>query len=92
MKNRISDEVLKKILPKKLSRFQSSDGVYGQLKKMILAGKLKEGQRLVQEKLAHSLNVSRQPVLLAPVQLERDKLIVTKHGKGTFISFGNGKR
>jgi hypothetical protein len=41
-RDRIPDEVLKEIFPKKLNRFQSSDGIYAQLKEVILSGKLKK--------------------------------------------------
>ena len=51
MNDRVSNEVLKEIFPKKLSRFQSSEQVYVQLKRMILSGKFKKGQRLLQEKI-----------------------------------------
>jgi hypothetical protein len=37
-RDRIPDKVLKEIFPKKLSRSQSSDEVYTQLKTMILSG------------------------------------------------------
>jgi DNA-binding FadR family transcriptional regulator len=40
---RIPDEVLKEIFPKKLNRYEASEKVYSQLKKMILSGKLKKG-------------------------------------------------
>jgi GntR family transcriptional regulator len=92
MKDKIPNDVLKEIFPRRLKRKLLNRKVYNELKKMILSGKWEKGQRLVQEKLAHSLDVSRQPVLLALVQLEKDKLIIRKHGKGTFISFGKGKR
>ena len=55
MKNRIPDKVLEEIFPKKLNRFQSSDEVYAQLKKMILSGKLKKGQRLRRDEFAQIL-------------------------------------
>jgi hypothetical protein len=42
-KDRIPDKVLKEISPNKLSRSQSSDEVYTQLKKRILSGKWEKG-------------------------------------------------
>ena len=79
------DEVLKEIFPKKLSRYQSPDRVYTQLKKMILSGKVKKGQRLVQEKIGQKFNVSRMAVAIVFSQLKKDGLIISKRGTGSFI-------
>jgi DNA-binding GntR family transcriptional regulator len=53
---------------------------------MIVSGKLKKGERLVQEKLAHDLGVSRMPVIKAIVQLKKDGLIVWKYRRGAFVA------
>jgi hypothetical protein len=45
-RDRIPDEVLKEIFPGRLNRNEASEKVYSHLKKMILSGKLKKGQRL----------------------------------------------
>ena len=60
--------------------------VYGQLKKMILFGKFKKGQRLVEEKLARRLNVSRNPVQIALFRLRKENLVIWKYKKGTFVA------
>ena len=60
--------------------------VYGQLKKMILFGKFKKGQRLVEEKLARRLNVSRNPVQIALLRLRKENLVIWKYKKGTFVA------
>jgi DNA-binding GntR family transcriptional regulator len=88
MEHKIPDDVLKEIFPGRLERRYLDGNVYNELKKMILSGKLKRGQRLVEEKLAQKFNVSRQPVRAAFFQLEKDKLIIRKCRKGTFVSFG----
>jgi DNA-binding GntR family transcriptional regulator len=62
MNNKIPDDILKEIIPRRLKRRKIYGEVYNKLKKMILSGKLKKRERLIQEKLARSLNVSRQPV------------------------------
>ena len=54
---------------------------------MILSGKLKDGQKLIQEGVALHFNVSRQTVRNAFLQLEKDELIINQHRKGTFVSF-----
>ena len=82
---RISDDTFKEIFPRRLERKHLYGKVYDKLKSMILSGKLKKGQRLVEEQLAYSLNVSRQPVRAALHQLAKDKLIVRKGKEGTFV-------
>lgn len=86
MKNKIPDSVINEIFPRLVKRSKLSEEVYGQLKKMILSGKFKRGQRLVEEQLAHRLNVSRNPVQLALVRLRKEKLVVWKYKKGTFVA------
>jgi len=86
MKNVVPKEVLKEIFQRKLKRRDLSDEVYNKLKMMILSGKLKKGERLVQEKLALRFNVSRQTVIFAFRQLKKDKLIVVKYKRGVFVS------
>ena len=86
MKNKIPDSVINEIFPRLVKRSKLSEEVYSQLKKMILSGKFKKGQRLVEEQLAHRLNVSRNPVQLALVRLRKEKLVVWKYKKGTFVA------
>jgi len=57
--------------------------VYESLKRSILHGKLKGGQRLIEETLAHQIGISRTPVREAFHKLERDDL-VTRLPKGGF--------
>jgi biotin operon repressor len=87
-RNKIPDDILKEIFPRRLKRRNINRKVYDKLKNMILLGKLKNAQKLVEEKLAHSLNVSRQPVHAGLLQLRKDRLVIWKHRKGTFVSFG----
>lgn len=84
-RNRIPNEILKEIFPKKLRRFRSSDEVYAQLKKMILSGKLKKGQKLIQEEIAQDFNVSKMAVTIAFSRLKNEKLIIIKGGVGSFV-------
>ena len=86
MKNVVPEEVLKEIFQKKLNRRSITGQVYDKLKKMILSGKLKKGERLVQEKLALRFNVSRQTVIFTLRQLKKDKLIVVRYKRGAFVS------
>jgi DNA-binding GntR family transcriptional regulator len=86
MKNKIPDQVLSDIFPKRVRKAKLSEEVYEQLKKMILSGKFKKGQRLVEEKLAHRLNVSRNPVQIALLRLRKEKMLIWKYKKGTFVA------
>ncbi|OGQ13255.1 MAG: hypothetical protein A2026_14340 [Deltaproteobacteria bacterium RBG_19FT_COMBO_46_12] len=86
MKNKIPDEVINEIFPRRVKRSRLSEEVYDQLKKMILSGKFKKGQRLVEEKLALRLNVSRNPIQIALLRLRKEKLVIWKYKKGTFIA------
>ena len=82
----IPNRVLKEIFPKKLSRFQSSDEVYRQLKTMILSGKLKKGERLTQEEIVRRFNINRAAVNVAFSRLKKQKLVITKRGMASFIA------
>ena len=86
MKDRIPDQVFKEIFPRRLQKHQVIPNTYNQLKKMILSGKLKKGERLVQEKLAHDLSVSRMPIIKAIRQLKKEGLVVWKSKKGAFVA------
>jgi DNA-binding GntR family transcriptional regulator len=81
----IPDEVLKEIFPKKLNRYEASEKVYTLLKKMILSGKLKKGQRLTYDSIANDFFVSRALVHKVIFQLKKDGLIISKGRKGSFV-------
>ena len=87
MKKVVPEEVLKEIFPRKLRKRDLSSQVYNKLRKMILSGTLKKGERLIQEELALRFNVSRQTVIFALRQLKKDKLIVVKYKRGAFVSW-----
>ena len=84
-KQRIPYEVIKEIFPKRLNRSLTSQQIYTHLKQMIISGKLKTGQKLLQEKIAQDFNVSRVTVATAFSQLKKDGLVITKNGIGSFI-------
>jgi len=42
--------------------------------------------RSIEEKLAHRLNVNRNPVQTAIVRLCKEKLDISKYKKGTFVA------
>lgn len=86
MKNRIPDRVLKDIFQKRLKKRDMNGDIYQRLKRMILSGKLKDGQKLIQEGVALHFNVSRQTVRNAFLQLEKDRLIINRYRKGAIVS------
>ena len=85
-RDRIPNEVLKEIFPRKLSRYQSPNRVYTQLKEMILSGKLRKGKRLVREEIAQNFNVGETEVAKVFSQLKKDGLIISKRGIGSFVA------
>ncbi|MEL1133628.1 GntR family transcriptional regulator [Desulfitobacterium sp. THU1] len=61
--------------------------VYQILRESILTGKYRPGERLLEQKLAQELEVSRSPVREALRMLEQDGLVVTMdNGSGTVVN------
>jgi DNA-binding GntR family transcriptional regulator len=59
--------------------------VYNKLKEMIIENELKPGEKLLQEKLAARLGVSRTPLLKALQMLEYDFLVESIPRRGMFV-------
>ncbi len=55
------------------------------IRKAILEGRLRPGEKLVQEDLARSLGISRQPVREALRRLEAEGLVVHQPRRGVFV-------
>jgi len=68
-----------------IERSDLSLPVYELLKKMILSEELKPGEKLLQEKLALRLGVSRTPLLKALQMLEYDFLVESIPRRGMFV-------
>jgi DNA-binding GntR family transcriptional regulator len=85
-RDRIPNDVLKEIFPKKLNRYEAPEKVYSLLKQKILSGKLKKGQRLTYDGIANDFFVSRALVHKVIFQLKKDGLIISKGRKGSFVS------
>ena len=84
-KDGIPDDVLKEIFSKRFNRSLATKQIYTRLRQMILSGKLKKGQKLLQEKLAQDFRVSRVTVGISFSQLKKDGLIISKRGRGSYI-------
>jgi hypothetical protein len=86
MEKGIPSDLIREIFPRRPRKSTLSEVVYGRLKRMILKGEVKKGQRLVEEQIAHRMDVSRTPVRAAFQQLENDRLIVRKKEEGVFVA------
>ncbi|WP_298346124.1 GntR family transcriptional regulator [uncultured Algibacter sp.] len=62
-----------------------SKPIYKRLKEMIRNGELKQGEKLVQEKIAERLGVSRTPLMKALLALENEYLVESKPRRGMYL-------
>ncbi|AUP80594.1 GntR family transcriptional regulator [Flavivirga eckloniae] len=62
-----------------------SEPIYLKLKQMILNGELKQGEKIVQEKIAEQLGVSRTPLMKALLTLENEYLVKSIPRRGMYI-------
>ncbi len=85
-RDRIPDEVLEEIFPKKLKRYGASEKVYSRLKKMILTGKLKKGESLFYKRIVQKFRVSREVAHGVISQLKKDGLVISKRRVGSFVA------
>jgi len=69
-----------------LSKTTYKAQVYSILEEMIVYGKLKPGQRLIESELAAALGVSRSPVREAIIALGQEGLVSQKVGYGWIVS------
>lgn len=69
-----------------LSRSGLSDETAARLRAAIHERQFAPGERLVEETIARSLNISRGPVREALRQLEHEGLVVTYRNRGTFVA------
>ncbi|MCC6176951.1 MAG: GntR family transcriptional regulator [Chloroflexi bacterium] len=72
---------LERLEPRALSR-----RIVEQLKRVIIAGELRPGARVLETDLAEQLGVSRGPVREAFRQLEQEGLLVSYPHRGTFVA------
>ena len=72
---------LERLEPRALSR-----RIVDQLKRVIIAGELQPGDRVLETDLAEQLGVSRGPVREAFRQLEQEGLLVSYPHRGTFVA------
>lgn len=62
-----------------------SQPIYLKLKEMIRNGEIKEGEKIVQEKIAEKLGVSRTPLMKALLALENEYLVQSIPRRGMYL-------
>ena len=73
-----------KLVPQRRERL--GDQLYGQILEQIVAGTLKEGDKLPSEShMCRAFSVSRPTVREALMRLHADGLVTTRQGSGTFV-------
>lgn len=71
-------------MPKKYG-VKEKDLVVSHVVNLVLTGKLRSGDRLDRNEIAHALGLSRVPVQEAVVQLEHDGILSTRYHRGAYI-------
>ncbi len=71
-------------MPKKYG-LKEKDLVVAHVVDMVLTGKLRSGDRLDRNEIAHQLGLSRVPVQEAVVQLEHDGIVSTRYHRGAYV-------
>lgn len=71
-------------MPKKYG-VKEKDLVVAHVVNLILTGKLRSGDRVDRNEIAHELGVSRVPIQEAVVQLEHDGILSTRYHRGAFV-------
>jgi len=84
--DRIPNKVLKEVFPSRLNRRPASEQIYTHLRQMILSGKLRKGQRLLNWKFVQIFDVNEGTVSKAFAQLKKEGLIIIKPGEGSVVA------
>ncbi|QUR65713.1 GntR family transcriptional regulator [Mycobacterium spongiae] len=71
-------------MPKKYG-FKEKDQVVSHIINLMLAGKLRSGDRVDRNEIAQGLGISRVPIQEALIQLEHDGIVATRYHRGAFI-------
>jgi DNA-binding GntR family transcriptional regulator len=71
-------------MPKKYG-VKEKDLVVSHVVNLVLSGKLRSGDRVDRNEIAHELGLSRVPIQEAVVQLEHDGILSTRYHRGAFV-------
>jgi len=82
----IPNKVLKEIFPRRINRSLAAEQIYTHIKRTILSGKLKKGQRLFQGKIGQDFGVNSVTVAIAFSKLKKHRLVIVKRGVGSFVA------
>lgn len=63
-----------------------TDDVADSIREAILSGRIKSGERLIEDELAENLNVSRGPIRAAIFRLEQEGLVVHETHRGATVA------
>jgi len=66
----------------KIKQSNLSTEAYNKIKLLILNGKLKSGEKIIQEKMAEKLGISKIPLISALSVLQKERLLTYVPGKG----------
>ena len=82
----IPNKVLKEIFPRRLNKSLAAEQIYTHLRQMILSGKLRKGQKLLQQGIAQDFGVNSVTVPIAFSQLKKHRLVIVKRRVGSFVA------
>jgi DNA-binding GntR family transcriptional regulator len=71
-------------MPKRYG-IKEKDQVVSHIINLVLSGKLRSGDRVDRNEVAHELGLSRVPIQEAVVQLEHDGILSTRYHRGAFV-------
>jgi len=71
--------------PLRIEHENLDDKIYNRLKQMIAEGELSPGQRILQEKLARDMGVSRTPLVNALKRLAQERLVEWVSQRGIYV-------
>src|ERR1700755_1474528 len=71
-------------MPKKYG-IKEKDQVVSHVVTLVLTGKLRSGDRVDRNEIAHELGLSRVPIQEAVVQLEHDGVLSTQYHRGAYV-------
>lgn len=72
--------------PRRLRRESSADQAAAHIRRLILSGEIRTGERLMQDEIADELGVSRIPVREAIIALDREGLVRFESNRGAHVA------
>jgi DNA-binding GntR family transcriptional regulator len=82
----IPSKLLKEIFPKRINRSFAAEQIYTHIKRTILSGKLRKGQKLFRVKIAQDFGVNIVTVAIAFSKLRKHRLVIVRRGVGSFVA------